>query len=631
MEKQCLHAFVHGSALPFFNLSFRASVVGMKQTFDVRGGPELGRKNLPALRREMEALGLDFVHVPHEDEYQNEYLPEANERLAWATGFTGSAGAAVIGLEKAVVFVDGRYTLQADDQLDRSLFDVMALPDPGPFGWLAAQDLTDKTVGFDPKLVSPNDVAELEAAVKDAGGTLKMLDRNPVDMAWTSQPPQPLATVIPHPLVHAGKASAEKRAELARTLAKKKAAATVVTSPASLAWLFNIRGGDVKCTPLPLGRAVLHADGRADLYLAAEKVTDALREHLGNEVTVRPLGALESDLAALSGKTVLLDPATASAWFFETLTAAGATILKGQDPCALPKACKNSAEIAGTKEAHLRDGAALTRFLHWLDTEAQSGDVTEIEAVTRLENFRDETGKLHDLSFETISGAGPNGAIVHYRVSTATDRKLERGSLFLVDSGGQYTDGTTDVTRTVPIGPPDDAMKRHYTLVLKGHIALSCVRFPPGTTGTHLDILARHALWQAGLDYQHGTGHGVGVYLGVHEGPQRIAKPWNATPLMPGMIVSNEPGYYKTGAYGIRIENLQFVTGPDPVPGGEIDMLGFETLTFAPLARTLIDLETLTSQERAWVDAYHAEVWQKIAPRLDGAVSDWLNEACAPL
>lgn len=603
----------------------------MKQTFDVRGGPATGRRNLPALRREMQAMGLDYVHVPHEDEYQNEYLPEANERLAWATGFTGSAGAAVIGLEKAVVFVDGRYTLQAADQIDGTLFDMMALPDPGPFGWLASQDLAGKTVGYDPKLVSPNDVEQLEAAVTGSGGCLKMLQKNPVDAAWTDQPPQPLATVTPHPLVHAGKSSADKRAGIARELARKKAAATVVTSPASLAWLFNIRGGDVKCTPLPLGRAVLHADGRADLYLAAEKVTDELRAHLGNEVTVRPLGALEGDLSAMSGKAVLLDPATASAWFFATLAAAGATILKGQDPCALPKACKNAAEIAGTKEAHLRDGAALTRFLHWLDTAAQSGDVTEIEAVTRLENFRDETGKLHDLSFETISGAGPNGAIVHYRVSTATDRKLERGSLFLVDSGGQYADGTTDVTRTVPIGPPDVGMKRHYTLVLKGHISLATVRFPPGTTGTHLDVLARYALWQAGLDYQHGTGHGVGVYLGVHEGPQRIAKPWNATPLMPGMIVSNEPGYYKTGAYGIRIENLQFVTGPAPVPGGEIDMLGFETLTFAPLARDLIDLAALAPQERAWVDAYHAEVWQKIAPRVDGVVSDWLKTACAPL
>ncbi|MEL7128003.1 MAG: aminopeptidase P family N-terminal domain-containing protein, partial [Pseudomonadota bacterium] len=498
----------------------------MKQTFDVRGGPEIGRANLPSLRKQLSAMGLDMFYLPHEDEYQNEYLPDANERLAWATGFTGSAGCALIGQENALVFVDGRYTLQAADQLDKALFDIEGLPEPGPFDWLADQDLNGQTIGYDPKLMSPNDVAALKTATEKAGGTLLATPTNPVDAAWDDRPGEPTAEVVPHPLTFAGEASTDKRARLGAALGRNKADAAIITAPASLAWLFNVRGGDVMCTPLPLGRAILHSDGSADLFLATEKVTDRLRDHLGNKVTLRPIEELEEGLAALKGKSVSLDPDTASAWFFDTLGSAGAKPIRLQDPCALPKACKNAAELAGTRAAHIRDGAALTRFLHWLETEAQSGEVTEIEAVTKLEGFRDATGALNDLSFETISGAGPNGAIVHYRVSTATNRPLERGSLFLVDSGGQYVDGTTDVTRTVAIGSASAEMQDRYTRVLKGHIALATVRFPPGTTGTHLDTLARHALWQVGLDYGHGTGHGVGVYLGVHEGPQRIAKPW---------------------------------------------------------------------------------------------------------
>ena len=424
---------------------------------------------------------------------------------------------------------------------------------------------------------------------------------------------------------------AEKRARIGDALKADKADAAVITSPASIAWAFNIRGGDVSCTPLPLGRAILRADGSADLFIDEAKVSDDLRTHLGNGVTVRPLSQLESALGDMSGKTVSVDPDIASAWFFDTLEAAGAKVLRQRDPVALPKACKNAAELAGTTAAHARDGVALTRFLHWLDTEAQSGKVTEIDAVMKLETFREELNGLHDLSFPTISGAGPHGALPHYRVSTASNRVLERGSLFLVDSGGQYLDGTTDVTRTVPIGEASDEMRRHYTLVLKGHIALAAVRFPHGTTGTHLDVLARHALWQAGLDYQHGTGHGVGVYLGVHEGPHRIAKPWNAVPLAPGMIVSNEPGYYREGQYGIRIENLQYVTPPAAIPGGEIAMLGFECLTFAPLSRDLIVTDMLSGDERAWVDAYHARVWDLLSGQLEGDVKSWLKAACVPL
>ncbi|MEL6286952.1 MAG: aminopeptidase family protein P, partial [Pseudomonadota bacterium] len=384
-------------------------------------------------------------------------------------------------------------------------------------------------------------------------------------------------------------------------------------------------------SPLPLSRAILFANGTADLFIDLGKASSDLPAHLGNQVRLRPMDELAQGLADLGGHKVSIDPATASSWFFEMLGTAGAEIHRAPDPILLPKACKNDAEIAGTRAAHRRDGVAVTRFLHWLDTRAQSGSITEIDAALQLEQFRDEIGGMEDLSFDTISGAGPNGALPHYRVSTASNRRLETGSLYLVDSGAQYLDGTTDVTRTVAIGSPTSAMRRHYTLVLKGHIALSMVRFPKGTTGTHLDTLARHALWQAGLDYDHGTGHGVGVYLGVHEGPQRIAKAWNAIPLQPGMIVSNEPGYYREGAYGIRIENLQVVTPEADIPGGEQPMLGFETLTFAPLARNLIETSLLSDAERDWVDQYHDAVLAMIGPGLPDDLSSWITDACAPL
>lgn len=601
----------------------------MRQTFDIKGGPQDGRAHLPLLRRELAAQGLDGLYVPHDDEYQNEYLPDANERLAWATGFTGSFGSAFVFTDKAVLFADGRYTLQAADQTDPALVNVEGIPDPGAFGWLAKQSLAGKRVGYDPRLMSPNDVAALGAAAAKAGCVLVAVTENPIDKAWKGRPPQPMEKVVPHAVKHAGAAHTDKLDAVGVQLAKDGADAAVLTSPASLAWAFNIRGGDVSCTPLPLGRAILYADGSAELFIDEAKTDGALRRHLGNTVTLRPLSQLEDGLASLSGKTVSLDPDVASAWFFDRLAASGAKILRQRDPVALPRACKNAAEIKGTTAAHARDGVALTRFLHWLDTEAQSGEVTEIDTVMKLEAFREDLGSLNDLSFPSISGAGPNGALPHYRVSTASNRKLARGSLFLIDSGGQYLDGTTDVTRTVPIGQPSGDMIRHYTLVLKGHIALAAVRFPAGTTGTHLDILARHALYQAGLDYQHGTGHGVGVYLGVHEGPHRIAKVWNAVPLMPGMIVSNEPGFYKAGEYGIRIENLQYVTPPAAIPGGEIPMLGFECLTFAPLARRLIDVKLLSKEERVYVNDYHKRVWKLLNRKLEGEVKDWLKAACA--
>ncbi len=603
----------------------------MRQSFDVKGGPQLGRQNLPLLRAQMARQQLDGFYIPHEDAYQNEYLPEANERLAWATGFTGSYGSALVFTNAATLFIDGRYTIQAGEQSDHDLFDRVDVPDPGPFGWLAQQSLAGQVIGYDPALMTPNDVDTLRRAATKAGASLRAVTENPIDAAWTDRPAQPAAPVHPHSLEHAGASASDKRALIADILRQDGVDAAIITAPASLAWLFNIRGGDVACSPLPLGRAIIRSDASAALFLDPAKETDGLREHLGNQVTLLPLDTLDQHLSELKDRTVSLDPALASAWFFGALEAAGANIRRQPDPVLLPKACKNSVEIAGTTAAHRRDGAALTRFLHWLDTEAQDGTVTEIDAATKLESFRDALGDLQDLSFETISGAGPNGALPHYRVSSASNRTLEPGSLYLVDSGGQYPGGTTDVTRTVAIGTSSADMRRHYTLVLKGHIALDCVRFPAGTTGTHLDILARHALWQAGLDYDHGTGHGVGVYLGVHEGPQRIAKAWSSIALEAGMIVSNEPGFYKEGAYGIRIENLQYVTPAADIAGGERAMLGFECLTFAPLARDLIATELLTRQERAWVDDYHQRVLAQIKPQLDGPAADWLETACTPL
>jgi len=601
------------------------------QTFDVKGGPEAGRRALPLIRAAMDTLGVDGFVIPHEDEYDNEYLPAANERLAFATGFTGSAGAALVMKDKAVLFIDGRYTLQAPAQVDGELFEFVSMPDPGLPGWIEAHAPAGAKIGFDPKLHSPAAVARIQTACERAGAALVALDRNPVDLAWTDRPAAPSAPVMPHPEVYAGEAHGEKRARVGRSLVKAGADAAVITSPASLAWLFNIRGGDVERTPLPLGGAVLRADGTAELFIHPAKITEETRAHLGNEVTLRPETEFGAALGALSGVKVLADPATASQFVFYALEGGGAQIVRGDDPVALPKACKNAVEVEGARQAHIRDGAALAKFLHWLDTQAQDGSVDEIAAAVKLESFRRENDQFRDLSFETISGAGPNGAIVHYRVNTATVRTLEPGSLYLVDSGAQYPDGTTDVTRTAPIGDATAEMRRAFTLVLKGHVALSQVRFPRGVTGGQLDALARAPLWSAGLDYDHGTGHGVGSYLGVHEGPQRIAKAPNAIALEPGMIVSNEPGYYKTGAFGIRIENLQVVTEAQDVPGGERPMLGFETLTQAPIHRRLIDASLLDADERAWLDAYHAGVLEKVGPLVDSDVRAWLEAACAPL
>ncbi len=603
----------------------------MFQTYDDPGGPALGRKHLPRLRKALKAAHLDGFIVPHEDEWQNEYVPAAYDRLAWATGFTGSAGAAVVLADEAAIFTDGRYTLQVRAQVDGELFQYRDLIDSGVPAYLRERAPKGGRIGYDPKLHSPDSLDRLRAAAEAAGAALVPVARNPIDEIWDDRPPAPMAKVVPQQESYTGESAASKRARLGDGLKDENADAVVITSPASIAWLFNVRGGDVARTPLPLGEALLRSDGTADLFLADEKVSPELKQWLGNQVVVRPSEELQPTLASMRGKKVRLDPSTASAWYFEQLKDAGAEIVRGQDPVVLPRACKNAAEIEGSRKAHTRDGAAVSRFLHWLATDAQTGKVQEIDACQKLEAFRAETGALKDLSFDSISGAGPNGAIVHYRVTKKTNRRLARGSLFLIDSGGQYLDGTTDITRTVAIGRASPEMKDRFTRVLKGHIALSRVRFPKGTTGHQLDALARMSLWDAGLDYDHGTGHGVGVYLGVHEGPHRIAKMVNTQPLEPGMIVSNEPGYYKTGAYGIRIENLQVVTPAADINGGERPMLGFETLTLAPIARELIVKKLLTKAEIAWVDAYHARVWEKIGPQLDGEVKTWLEAATKPL
>lgn len=601
----------------------------MRQSFDETTDPSFGARHLPLLRARMAEQGLDGFLIPHEDEHQNEYLPDANERLAWATGFTGSAGAAVVFKDRASMFTDGRYTVQVKAQTDpallerRDLGEVAAYLETAPKG---------SVIGYDPRLHSPDALVPLRRAAAKAGAELRPVEVNPLDLAWgDARPAQPSAPVVPHADQYSGEAHASKRARIGRAVADAGADAALLTAPSSIAWLFNVRGGDVIRSPLPLGQALLAADGTARLFLDPGKVTNELPEWLGDAVQIEATERLADALEGLQGQRVLVDPALSSAWYFDRLDQAGATVVRAMDPCAIPRAAKNAVEIEGSRQAHIRDGAALSRFLHWVDTTAQQTLPDEREVVQTLERFREETGALKDLSFDTIAGAGPNGALPHYKPVGGTIRRIEKGSLLLVDGGGQYLDGTTDVTRTMAIGEPTADQKRMFTLVLKSHIAMATIRFPAGTSGMALDAIARAPMWAAGLDYDHGTGHGVGSYLGVHEGPQRIAKWGTSQPLLEGMILSNEPGYYREGHWGIRIETLQVVT-PAAVPeGGERPMHGFEQLTFAPHDRRLIDVGMLTPDERAYVDAYHAETLAKVGPLLEGDVKAWLEAACAPL
>jgi Xaa-Pro aminopeptidase len=594
--------------------------------------PGEAARRLAALRAELARRGVHGFLVPRADEHQGEYVPARGQRLAWLTFFTGSAGLAVVLAECAAVFTDGRYTLQAQAQVDATLYELRHITEQPAGEWIAANLPQGAVLGYDPWLHTPGEVERYRAAAERAGGTIAALAGNPIDAVWRDQPPAPLAPVVPHDLRFAGKGAAEKRRNIAQALAKVALDAAVLTAPDSIAWLLNIRGGDVPHTPLPLSFAIVYRDGSVDLFIDRRKCVPGLGAHLGPEVSVAAPDALGPALDRLGqgSRRVLVDPASAASWVLDRLATAGARVQRAADPCQLAKACKNQVELDGTRAAHRRDGAALTRFLAWLAQAAPQGGLREIAVSDRLEAFRRGGDNFRDLSFPTISGAGPNGAIVHYQASAKTERPLEPGTLYLVDSGAQYLDGTTDVTRTVAIGTPSAEMRDRFTRVLKGHIALALVRFPKGTSGSQLDALARRALWEKGLDYDHGTGHGVGSYLGVHEGPQRISKLPSTQALLPGMIVSNEPGYYKTGAYGIRIENL-VVVAPAAAPGAERELLGFETLTLAPIDRACIDAALLDARERDWLDRYHAEVREVLTPLLDEAAAAWLAQATQPL
>ncbi|MDX8356795.1 aminopeptidase P family protein [Sphingopyxis terrae] len=590
---------------------------------------------LARLRAELARRGLDGFVVPISDEHMSEYVGAYAQRMAWLTGFGGSAGTAAVLPAKAAVFVDGRYTVQVRDQVDGSLYDYVGVPQSSVAEWLGANVSAGQKIGYDPWLHGIDWARGLAAALTAKGASLIAVDTNPIDAVWNDQPAPSAAPIAVYDTEQAGQSAADKRGVIADWLKAQGLDTTVMTALDSIAWTFNIRGEDVSHTPVGLAFALLHDDATADLFVAPEKITDAVRAHLGNSVRIHDRTAFEPALAALAGKRVAVDPDRAVAAIFTALEGAGAKIARHRDPAVLPKAIKNSAELAGTRAAHVRDGVAVARFLKWMEEVAPQGGLDELGAAAKLRAFRDESGVLKDLSFDTISAAGPNGALPHYKVDETTNRAIETGTLYLVDSGGQYADGTTDITRTIAIGEPSAEMRRRFTQVLKGHIALATARFPKGTRGSQLDILARQYLWADGVDYAHGTGHGVGAYLAVHEGPQRIAKPAGGQagteePLHAGMILSNEPGYYKAGHFGIRIENL-VVVEPVRIEGAEEDMLGFETITFAPIARNLIVGAMLSPAEADWLDAYHAEVVEKLSPGMVAADREWLAAACAPI
>lgn len=608
----------------------------MFQSFDVQTDPAQGAPRITRLRAAMREQGVDGFLVPRADEHQGEYVPARAERLKWLTGFTGSAGAALVLADRALLFVDGRYTLQARSQTDPELFEIADLIASPPSKWLAANAPEGARIGFDPWLHTIAEARKLQKVLADRGAELVPLDRNLVDAVWDDQPAPPLASVEVHPESLAGEAADRKLQALAEALAKAGASHCVLTDPASLAWAFNIRGGDVEHTPLALGFAVLAAEGRHRIFIDDRKLDEESRAHLAALADIETPAALPAILARLAGNggRIGLDPQLAADRLRIIVEEARGHVVEMTDPAQLPRATKNGAEIEGARKAHLRDGVAVSRFLCWLDGQAPD-TVDEIAAASRLEAFRVAAGEafqqpLRDISFDTISGAGPNGAIIHYRVTSASNRKLGASELYLVDSGGQYRDGTTDITRTVAIGTPSEEMRRHYTVVLKGLIAISTLRFPAGTRGRDIDAFARRAHWQAGLDFAHGTGHGVGSFLSVHEGPQRISRMSDQT-LLPGMILSNEPGYYREGAYGIRLENLIVVEDAAAITGGDIDMHGFETLTLAPFHRPLIDEALLDAWERDWLDTYHARVRERLAPHLEGDERAWLERATAPL
>ena len=601
----------------------------MFQDFQTPSNPTDGALRTRALQKHLEQLGVDAVLVPRADEHMGEYVPPSAERLMWLTGFSGSAGLAIVGPKIAALFIDGRYTLQAATQVDGRLFEIVNIGETTPADWLAGNLKRGAVVGFDPWLHTTQAVRAMAARLEAAGISLKALPRNPVDRVWgKARPAPPLGAITVQPLTYAGVAASEKIAVLQKGLKDEGRDALILTLPDSIAWAFNIRGTDVKHNPTPLAFAIVPASGKSELFVDKRKLDAETKAHLASLARLREPAELADRVSALKDakRRVQLDEASAAHWFRRQLGDKSKTVIDARDPCILPKAKKNAAEIAGARAAHLRDGAAMARYLAWLDREAPAGALDEIGAAKRLEQIRAETQALKEISFDTISGSGPNGAIVHYRVTEASNRKLGKGELFLVDSGAQYQDGTTDVTRTIAVGRPTAEMRERFTLVLKGMIAISTLKFPRGTTGAHIDAFARKALWDAGLDYDHGTGHGVGSYLSVHEGPQSISKRGHVV-LEPGMICSNEPGYYKTGAYGIRIENLVLVREPEGIAGGERPMMAFETLTLVPIDRRLVEPKLMSPAEIQWLDAYHARVRAEIGPHLRGEDLAWLEAA----
>jgi Xaa-Pro aminopeptidase len=583
---------------------------------------------LALLRAELARRGVDALLVPRADAFLGEYVPPSAERLAWLTGFTGSAGLALVLPDRAVIFVDGRYTTQAEAECDKALWQRRHLVEQPPAAFLKAEP-PGLRLGFDPWLHSQAALDRLA----EAGATLVPLEPNPIDAVWTDRPAPPAGPALPHPAEFAGQDSAAKREAAAALLREARQDAALLADPHAVAWLLNIRGRDLAHTPLVLAVALLRADASVALFLDPGRADAGLRAHLGTAVSLHPPAELPAMLAGLAGQRVRLDPDLTPAWFARSLAAAEAEVVSGEDPCRLPRACKNAVEQQGARAAHRRDAVALARFLAWFAEAAPGGGLSECAAAAELPRLRAEGAHFVAESFPAISGAGEHGAIIHYRATAATDRPIRAGEAYLIDSGGQYRDGTTDVTRTLWTGPapPPDSLAERYTRVLRGHLALSALRFPEGVAGLHIDALARAPLWEAGLDYDHGTGHGVGSFLSVHEGPAGISRAARPVPLKPGMVLSNEPGFYLPGAYGIRIENLLLVRPAPGLPGQTRGFLEFETLTLAPYERALIRSPLLTPAECAQIDAYHARVLAEIGPLLPPGPAAWLARACAPL
>ena len=592
-------------------------------------GSDIFKQRLISLRAEMEIRDISGFIIPLADEHQGEYVPKNAQRLAWITGFTGSAGFAVVLKNKAAIFVDGRYTLQVKEEVDEKYFDINSIDNDTFYAWISSSLSPDSTIGFDPWLHTADGIIRIKKAVEKSGGKLKSLRTNPIDEIWKNRPKPPLTPVKLMDKMHTGQTSLEKRNQISKVLKEEGIGACVLTAPDSISWLANIRGSDVPYTPFSLSFAIFHADKTLDLYNDQRKFSAKVLDQLGEGINLFPREEFLPALRKMGGRKerIGIDLSSSAKIIADTLKNSGAAVHRFSDPCQLPKAKKNSVELSGMRRAHLRDGVALTKFLAWLEENASSGRLTELSTAKKLESFRREENEIQGLSFPTISGSGPNGAIVHYRVTEKSDRNLSQNSLYLVDSGGQYIDGTTDVTRTIAIGKPTSEMKDRFTRVLKGHIALAKAVFPYGTSGSQLDILARRPLWEIGLDYDHGTGHGVGSYLSVHEGPQRISKLPNQIALEPGMVLSNEPGYYKKGEYGIRIENLVAVTKRQPSDSTKIKhaSLCFETLTLAPIDLILVDKTLLIQSEIDWLNEYHRNVRDNLSPLLDKKTKTWLK------